>query len=197
MPPAPPPPPPPPGRVVALPNRSTCSRLFRSPTTPATVASATECSPADVKEHRQLHTGRHLDSHEGGAARGVEEAARNQGALALGGGSPAVVGSASHACAQPARRAAASGLCANPASAPPPLPPLEQAACAIEVSIDEQLRRMTRLARQQARLQKAAAARRSRGLRPALPSWLHLTSLGEPRNGGLFHTGWMAGIGRV
>ncbi|PSC72827.1 Triacylglycerol lipase SDP1 [Micractinium conductrix] len=58
--------------------------------------------------------------------------------------------------------------------------PAIKAACAIEVSIDEQLRRMTRLARQQARLQKAAAARRSRGLRPALPSWLHLTSLGLP-----------------
>ncbi|KAL4443669.1 hypothetical protein ABPG75_011406 [Micractinium tetrahymenae] len=60
--------------------------------------------------------------------------------------------------------------------------PAIQAACAIEVAIDEQLAKVTRQARQQARLEKAAVQRQAlaRGIRASLPSWLHMPSLGLP-----------------
>lgn len=64
--------------------------------------------------------------------------------------------------------------------------PAIQAACGVEVAIDDTLKAVTRLAQTQRRLERAALHRRAMvaaaagagGMRGRLPSWLHLPSLG-------------------
>eukprot|EP00887_Chlorella_sp_A99_P000538 scaffold17.g538.t1 len=62
--------------------------------------------------------------------------------------------------------------------------PAIQAACAVEVAIDETLQHVTRQAQAQRRLEKAALHRRAQLASPlmrrSLPSWLHMPSLGLP-----------------
>ncbi|KAI3428163.1 hypothetical protein D9Q98_006545 [Chlorella vulgaris] len=61
--------------------------------------------------------------------------------------------------------------------------PAIQAACAIEVCIEELLQQVTLQVRQQDKLERVMAQRQTmgrRGLRATLPSWLHMPSLGLP-----------------